>query len=285
MVLISFFQNTPYDTRNYLRNVCAIILLGNLMAGFIRLRHFKKTKKSTTIIALLKESWMRLEAVLVAVFQHKPATGHEHVPFKNEVGQGFNRWHLEGRVGKYEIVLHHRTLNEFENICVYDFYKLLDVKRFGCLLHKFHAAGKLVHVGHILAAPGDELVAVVASATKKVEHFDFLKVIDVLQDVEQRLLGHVGGRPSGPFICGRMETPALEFARNDAHERWLKVVAEIALFTERQRVQVKKEMRWHIAELSAKIQKAREGHKFQISNIPVQRLVNLRIAKYLARKI
>lgn len=188
------------------------------MGGFTRLRHFEKAKKSTAIIALLKESWMRFEAVLVAVFQDKPATGYEHVPFKNEIGQGLNRWHLEGRVGKYEIVLDHRTLNEFENIGVHSFYKLLDVERFGCLLHKFHAAGKLVNIGHILAAPGDELVAVVAGATEKVKHLDFLKVIDVLQDVEQCLLGHISCGASGPFIDGRMETPALEFARNDTHE-------------------------------------------------------------------
>src|SRR5690606_27191116 len=68
---------------------------------------------------------------------------------------------------------------------------------------KFNTAMVGIYRNNLIAAPGCEFIADVPGARKKVQHGNSFKVIAVVQDVEQGLLGHIRRRPNGKFFrCG-----------------------------------------------------------------------------------
>ena len=120
-----------------------------------------------------------------------------------------------GRVGKDEVVLHLVLLEEAESVGTDD-EQLAHVEFVGCVTDELHAAEVLVDGNDLGAAARHQLIRNVARAGKQVQGLGLLKVEMVLDDVEQTLLGHVGGGTNRQVGRGRDLSPLVS-SSDDSH--------------------------------------------------------------------
>ena len=161
---------------------------------------------------------MVFEVVVGVVFQNEPAAGLQDFVCEDDirntvqVGQGVG-WASEDVIELLRAVFY-----EFENVHSEGMDVFFDAQAFGRLLHKLHCRPEFINISYIPASPGDEFITVAPRATEEVQHFYFIKVKAVLQNVEKGLFGEVGSGPGGPLVSRWMKTPPLELSSYYPHK-------------------------------------------------------------------
>lgn len=162
---------------------------------------------------------MALKVVVRIVLQYQPAIGLEHPSGQYEIGYLRDVGQRVRRPGKNVVVLTAIGGNKSEYIGPNDADEVGYTQLLRCFAHEIDAAGKFIYISHLGTASGDKLIAMAACTPKKVEHFDFLKVEVVVDDVEQALLGKVGSGAGGPVVGRRTKAPAFKFSANNTHTK------------------------------------------------------------------
>lgn len=139
-----------------------------LLLGVVGARRLveKEAKVRFAVAAHLPEAGVGFVFVVGVVLEYKPAFAAEHVVLKDEVGNGVHGAKAVGWPCKYVVVLGFVVLNELEYIGAYDIDAIGDIEGFCGLGHKLDAAVEFIDIGDVFAAARDELVGVVARATK-----------------------------------------------------------------------------------------------------------------------
>ena len=151
-----------------------------------------------------------LQKIVVGVMlQHKETVGQQQIFFKNQVGNGVDRRQCIGWPGEDVVELRAAVLDEMKDVHLLDPQAAFNIEYLRRLAHETHRQCEIIHVGHILATPRNELIAVAARAAEQIEYLRFLEIDQVVEDVEQGFLGHIRRWAGGPVIGRRIEAPAL----------------------------------------------------------------------------
>ncbi len=166
----------------------------------------EETKNRLAIRPHIHQLRVVQKVVVRIVLQHKEPVGQQQVFFKNQVGNGINRRQRVGRPGENVVELRTTMFDKMKYVHLLDGQLFFNAERLCRLAHETHSERKIVHIRHILTAPRNELIAVAARAAEQVEHFRLLEINQVIQNIEQRLLGHIRRGTGRPVVRWGIET-------------------------------------------------------------------------------
>ena len=166
---------------------------------------------------LLHEVRVLLEVDVFVVLQHKHAIVGKQPIVEHKADQLVVMLAIVRRIGKDKVVFCLMVGEKAEHVGAHG--KKFVHAEFECrFADELDTAEIKVDRGHLGAAARDKLIGDVAGAGKKVERVDALKIHVVFQNVEQTLLGHVGGGPDREVV-GRYDLTPLVSASYNAHDR------------------------------------------------------------------
>ena len=175
------------------------------------------------IAAVLHESWLGGEVVVLAVFQHKDATLFQQSAATlllqpaagDEARQRGQLFQSIGWVGKDQVIRLAAALDEAEHIGP-QWYAHRIAHPVQAITDKAVAVAVLLYAHHALAPSGHQLERYAARSGKQVQRRCAFKVHVSRQHIEDVLLGKVGGWPclEAPWY---VEVSALVLSGNDSH--------------------------------------------------------------------
>ena len=166
-------------------------------------------------MTLLHEVRMLFKILILVMFENEHPVFAQQVALENQVDQFVLLLAVVRRIGKDEVVLHGVLFQEPKNIRTHH-EQLFHIEFVGSFANESYAAEVHINGYHFWAAARHQFVGNVARSCKQVQGFGFLEIVVVFYDVEQALLGHVGG---GAYwqVGGRDDLPPLVSSSDDSH--------------------------------------------------------------------
>ena len=179
----------------------------------------EKTKMDAAVAAGFDMMGVGGEVMVLAVLQDEPSVGLEQLLLKDQIGQG--RQLLQGirRIGIDEIETDMTGMQEPEHIAAHD-TQIMNTELPAGLDDEILLGMRQLHRRHLTRTATDKLQSDTTRTGKQIEHVHPLEVHAVLEQVEQALLGEVGGRPRGDIFRGRQSPPPI-LSTDDPHHSQL----------------------------------------------------------------
>lgn len=160
---------------------------------------------------------MRIEAVLVIVFEDKPGTRAQYPAFEYPIGQAFYARHIEWGVGEYIVKRFAAGCDKAQHIGFYRMDLAFGTEHLCDLFYKGQGRSKAIHASGLGCPAGNQFIGMASRSAEQVQGFQRFKVEDILEDIEKPFPGNIRSRAGRPFPSGQIKAPALEFSTYDPH--------------------------------------------------------------------